>query len=182
MRMERISMMKQGSTQVEPGQSTLPIHALSVENGILALCRLPGGTGHYRSDLQHINDWKPSLVLSISTPGENDSVGAFMLGADIQCMASRWYHLPVPDHAWPPAAMLSKWPKASAAARRALVGGGRVLVHGSSGAARSGMVVLRLMIELGELPFDALTRLRAIEPFAVETDEQMAWAIGAGSE
>jgi hypothetical protein len=33
-----------------------------------------------------------------------------------------------------------------------------------------------LMIEMGEDADDALTRLRAVRPCAVETDAQLAWA------
>lgn len=179
MRMERRISPAQDSTMVDTGQSTLTLHALSVANGILALCQMPGATGDYRADLQHINDWKPGLVLSMTTVAEHEAMGALTLGADIQSMASRWFHLPVPDFSTPPPAVLFKWPKASHAARKALVGGGRVLVHCKGGCGRSGMAVLRLMIEAGEQPHAALKRLRAICPCAVETDEQMAWAIGA---
>jgi hypothetical protein len=41
------------------------------------------------------------------------------------------------------------------------------------------MVALRLMIESGIAPDDALAQLRAIHPQAVETDEQMEWAMSA---
>ncbi len=179
MRLERSSTADQGSLQVDPDQSMLTIHALSVANGILALCRLPGATGTYQADLQHINDWKPGLVLSMTTKAEHEAVGAVTLGADIQSMASRWLHLPVMDFATPAPDVLFKWPKASHTARKALVGGGRVLVHCKGGCGRSGMAVLRLMIEAGEQPHSALKRLRAVQPYAVETEEQLAWATGA---
>lgn len=179
MRMERTTTMTSGSQLREPGQTTLTIHALSVANGSLALCRMPGETGHYRADLQDINDWKPGLVLSMTTGAEQEAVGALTLGADIQSMASRWFHLPVPRCGIPPSNVLFKWPKASHAARKALVGGGRVLVHAGCGSGRAGMAVLRLMIEVGEPPHAALNRLRSLDPLAVETDEQLAWAISA---
>ena len=44
------------------------------------------------------------------------------------------------------------------------------------GCGRSGMAVLRLMIEAGEDAETALARLRTIRPCAIETDAQMAWA------
>ncbi len=178
MRMERYGAVD-GSVAVDGANNSLTIHALSVANGILALCRLPGLTGQYRADLQHIGDWKPGLVLSMSTVPEQDAVGALTLGSDIQSLASRWIHLPVHTLSTPPAAVLYKWPKASHIARKALVGGGRVLVHCKGGAGRSGMAVLRLMIEAGEQPHSALKRLRAVQPDAVDTDAQLAWAIGA---
>ncbi|MVO15217.1 protein-tyrosine phosphatase family protein [Parasedimentitalea huanghaiensis] len=160
------------------GGSSLVIHALSVADGILALCPLPGAGGDYRGDLEHIHDWKPGIVISMTTEAEHVAVGGGTLGTDIQSMASRWVHLPVPDFGTPSAKVLSKWPAASHMARKALVGGGRVLVHCRGGCGRSGMVVLRLMIECGERPELALDRLRAVRPCAVETPEQLQWAYG----
>ncbi len=158
----------------------LILHALSVSNGILALCRLPGATGAYSEDLQTIGEWKPGLVLSMTTQNEQAAVGAYRLGMDLQSMACRWIHLPVPDYSVPSAEVMANWPAASQAVRQALAGGGRVLVHCKGGSGRSGMAVLRLMIEGGEQPRSALERLRLVRPSAVETDEQLAWAISAG--
>ena len=163
---------------VDSRSTSLMIHALSVADGILALCPLPGVGGDYRGDLRHIHDWKPGIVISMTTEDEHAAVGGVALGTDIQSMASRWIHLPVPDYSPPPAEVLAKWPDASHMARKALVGGGRILVHCRGGCGRSGMVVLRLMIECGERPDLALARLRAVRPCAIETPEQMQWAYG----
>jgi hypothetical protein len=38
------------------------------------------------------------------------------------------------------------------------------------------MAVLRLMVECGEDPAQALARLRSVRPCAVETDAQLDWA------
>jgi len=63
-------------------------------------------------------------------------------------------------------------------ARQGGAGGGKVLVHCMGGCGRSGMAVLRLMVETGEPPHSALSRLRAARPCAVETDAQFDWAVG----
>ncbi|MFW8635391.1 protein-tyrosine phosphatase family protein [Cribrihabitans pelagius] len=160
----------------EAGAEGLAIHALPVARGILALCPLPGAGGDYRGDLADIGGWQPGLVISLTTDAENASVGGQLLGADIQSLACRWVHLPVPDFQAPPPAVAAKWPAASAAARHALRGGGRVLVHCRGGCGRSGMAVLRLLVECGEPPAKALARLRAVRPCAVETQAQMDWA------
>jgi len=49
-------------------------------------------------------------------------------------------------------------------------------VHCRGGCGRSGMIALRLMIEIGEAADDALARLRAVRPCAVETPQQLRWA------
>lgn len=156
--------------------SGLVIHALSQGGGILALSALPGAGGNYAGDLAHIRDWKPGLVISLTTAAEMQAVGAAALGADLQAMGCRWAHLPIADFAAPSEAIIAAWPPVSRAARQALAGGGRVLVHCRAGCGRSGMVVLRLMVEGGAPADAALVRLRALRPCAVETDAQMAWA------
>ncbi|WP_040104243.1 protein-tyrosine phosphatase family protein [Phaeobacter gallaeciensis] len=166
--------------EVDSGKRGRPLvlHALSVADGILALCPLPGSSGDYYADIEHIREWRPGLVISMTMEAEHAAVGAASLGSDLQSLGSRWIHLPVPDFSTPPPDILKRWPEASHMARKALVGGGRVLVHCRGGCGRSGMVVLRLMTECGERPDLALARLRAVRPCAIETEEQMAWAYG----
>lgn len=156
--------------------SGLVIYGLSVGNGILALCPMPGAGGNYGEDLNLIHDWQPGLVISMTTRDEMEAVGAGNLGADLQSMASRWVHLPVEDFGTPTQDVTRKWPEVSRSARQALAGGGRVLVHCRGGCGRSGMAVLRLMIESGEPSDQALARLRAVRDCAVETEAQMNWA------
>lgn len=152
------------------------IYALPVTEGILALSPLPGHGGDYAGDLAHLRDWQPALVISVTTAPEMLAQGAQDLGTDISKMGTRWMHLPITDFGTPTPEIESQWPATSATALAALQGGGRVLVHCRGGCGRSGMVVLRLMIEAGESSDTALARLRGIRPCAVETAEQQAWA------
>ena len=82
-----------------------------------------------------------------------------------------WCHFPVVDFDVPS----GDWAPISAQVHQVLRNGGRVLFHCKAGCGRSGMAVLRIMTELQEP--DALARLRAVRPCAVETDAQMAWAL-----
>ncbi|SHL37912.1 Dual specificity phosphatase, catalytic domain [Roseovarius marisflavi] len=152
------------------------IHALPVAGGILALAPLPGGAGSYDADLAHLHDWRPALVISMTTLAEMTASGAADLGADLQENGTRWAHVPVEDYGVPNPEVTDIWEAAAQAALLALQGGGRVLIHCRGGCGRSGMAALRLMIEAGEDPDAALKRLRAVHPCAVETDEQMLWA------
>ncbi len=159
----------------------MTIHALPLGRGTLAVCPLPGRGGHYRKDLALIRDWQPGLVISLTTQVEMIAVGARFLGADVQGMGCRWRHLPISDFATPGPEIQRLWPETSQAARRALAGGGRVLVHCNGGCGRSGMIVLRLMIEAGEPAATALAHLRRIRPCAIETEKQMQWALAASA-
>lgn len=161
------------------GTESIVIHALPVGGGILALAPLPGAGGDYSGDLEHITSWQPAFVVSLVTELELAGAGAADLGAHIQDKGTRWLHLPIPDFGSPDEPVLEAWPDISDRLRRALVGGGRVLVHCKGGCGRSGMIALRLMIETGEAPDEALARLRNVRPCAIETRDQMAWAMAA---
>ena len=152
------------------------IHALPLAGGILAIAPLPGLSGAYDQDLAHIRDWKPALVISMTTKAEMAVADAADLGADLQDSGTRWTHLPVVDFGAPGPDIDELWQETSPSALAALQGGGRVLIHCRGGCGRSGMVALRLMIEAGEHPDTALERLRAVRLCAVETGPQLAWA------
>lgn len=157
--------------------SAMVIHALPVAGGILAICPLPGRHGAYADDLEHMREWQPALVLTLTTRSEMVSEGAESLGQDMQDRGSRWFHLPIDDMGTPEADVNQQWETVSRIALAALRGGGRVLVHCMGGCGRSGMIALRLMIESGEDAACALNRLRHVRPCAIETEAQMSWAI-----
>lgn len=145
----------------------------------MALSPMPGAKGDYTGDLEHIASWTPAFVISLVANVELYEGEAQTLAQDIVDHGTRFVHMPVRSGEVPGEAFESDWPKVSEQARRALMGGGRVLVHCREGCGRAGMVVLRLMIEAGEAPDEALTRLRAVRPCAIETDAQMRWAWSA---
>lgn len=153
------------------------IFAFPVAEGILAIAPMPGSGGDYHKDIKHLDDWKPALVISLTTEAEMAVSGAAGLGADLQDKGTRWVHLPLEDFSAPDMSHEDKWHEISRNALAALQGGGRVLIHCRGGCGRSGMAALRLMIEAGEDPGAALRRLRSVRPCAVETDAQMQWAL-----
>ena len=152
------------------------ISELALGKGLLGISPLPGRGGQYDADLITLFQWNPSLVLSMTTAREMEHKGAGALGADLSSAGVAWVHLPVPDFGAPPEETAKRWPSAAKHAHRALAKGGRVLAHCHGGCGRSGMALLRLMVEAGEDPEKALARLRAIRPCAVETDDQFNWA------
>lgn len=161
------------------GAPAMNFHTVSIGRGLLAISELPGLRGNYTADLKAIRDWAPGLVVSLTTQTEMDEAGSADLGAHLAERGSRWVHLPITDFGTPTESVLTRWPEVSSKARAALAGGGRVLFHCRGGCGRSGMAALRVMIEAGEAPDAALTRLRAVRTCAVETDAQLAWAKAA---
>ncbi|MEL6681829.1 MAG: protein-tyrosine phosphatase family protein [Pseudomonadota bacterium] len=149
------------------------IHSLKVGGGELAITPIPGRTRHYYTDWLRLVEWRPQLVISMTSQAELDRKGAGTLGTDLANERISWLHLPVVDFGVP---VDLDWPKARDKALDVLQANGRVLVHCFGGCGRSGMMCLRLMIAAGEDPDAALIRLRKTRPCAVETEAQMAWA------
>lgn len=152
------------------------IAELSVGSGYLGIAPMPGRGGAYRADLAAILRWGAGLVLTMTTREELERSGALELGDDLSVAGVEWRHLPIPDFGAPPAGTEAQWPEASARAHEVLAEGGRVLAHCYGGCGRSGMALLRLMVEAGEDADPALERLRGVRPCAVETEAQRAWA------
>ena len=155
------------------------IYDLPAGGGVLGLCPLPGRHTPYAQDLDAGLVWRPDLVLSMTTLPEMTGHGAGHLGEDLARHGIGWRHLPIVDFGAPGAGVAANWPEVSALAGGILASGGRVLAHCYGGCGRSGMVLLRLMIEAGEDGPEALKRLRAARPCAVETGGQLDWAMQA---
>ncbi|MFC2968939.1 phosphatase domain-containing putative toxin [Acidimangrovimonas pyrenivorans] len=154
------------------------IAELPVLAGRLALCAMPGSGGDYAADLTALLDWRPDAVATLAETEELAAAGAESLGTELGAAGILRHSFPIADFGVPGAVARALWPELSATLRARLAAGDRVLVHCRGGCGRSGMVVLRLMIETGEAPAAALARLRAARACAVETEAQMRWALG----
>ena len=145
--------------------------------GHLALCPLPGA--NVSPDLAQVRDWGAGLVLTLVETSELDALDRADLPDAVQGLGMAWRHFPIADYNIPDPG--ADWPALSQELRRIVARGGRVMVHCRGGCGRTGMIVLRLMIEMGEDPDAALLRLRVTRPCAVETAAQEDWARkGAG--
>lgn len=156
----------------------LTIAAVPVAGGVLALGPMPGRGGFYVADLADLRAFGPALVLSMTPLAELVAKGAETLPNDLEEAGILWRHLPVADFSTPDLAVSAAWPAVADEALAVLRGGGRVFIHCMGGCGRSGMAVLRLMVAAGEPPAEALRRLRAVRPCAVETEAQFLWACG----
>ena len=152
------------------------IAELRLGNGWLGISPAPGRGGAYQADLTRILRWGADLVLTMTTEAELERLGAGDFGADLAAAGVAWRHLPIPDFGAPPDEVAALWPEVSTEAHEVLAGGGRVLAHCYGGCGRSGMALMRLMVETGEDADPALARLRDVRPCAVEMPAQQAWA------
>lgn len=155
------------------------ISTLCAGTGRVGICPIPGRAGAYGDDLHAMLDWAPQLVLSMTELAEMTRVGAAGLGDDLGRAGVQWRHLPIRDFGVLEGETRSAWPGVAAQVRGVWATGGGVLVHCFGGCGRSGMAILRLMVEQGEHPDAALIRLRGVRACAVETEDQFAWAAAA---
>lgn len=153
------------------------IHAIQAGGGRLALCPLPGGNGLLADDMEIILNWGADHIVSLTTEAEMARAGVADLGARLKGAGMDWSHLPIADFGTPDNAFRAAWPALSTRLRACLAQGGAVLVHCRGGCGRSGMVALRVLVELGEDPKLAHNRLKLTRPCAVETENQLIWAI-----
>lgn len=147
-----------------------------VSGGCLGIAPLPGGSGPLEADLRTIYAWAPDLVVSLTGQAEMDAVGVGTLGQTLADRRLPWVQMPIVDFGTPDEQGRKIWPDLGKRIHAILDGDGRVLIHCKGGRGRSGMLLLRVLIERGEDPQAALQRLRAVRPGAVETEEQFFWA------
>lgn len=143
--------------------------------GRIGICRLPGRYGKFATDINEIKRWAPAAVVTMTTQKEMEQANAADLSEQLETLGIRWVHLPVADYGGIGDENARKWPDISKELHKLLNTGGGVLIHCRGGHGRSGMVALKLLVEQGEPPADAVSRIRKARPGAIETDEQMAW-------
>ena len=87
-----------------------------------------------------------------------------------------WLHLPIPDVSTPGPEFEAEWLEISGHLRSRLDAGANILIHCRGGLGRSGMIAARLLAESGVDAEEAIARVRAVRPRAIETWEQEQWA------
>ncbi len=152
------------------------IHELSAAGGVIALGPMPGRRGDLAADVEKIARWGASAVLTMTPQGELDAHRASTLPEALAARGIDWLHFAVEDFGVPAAGRAAEWSGLAIGLRARLAKGQRVFVHCFGGCGRSGMAVLRLMVESGDDPDAALRQLRRVRPCAVETDAQRLWA------
>lgn len=146
--------------------------------GRLGISPMPGRFDTLEADAMALSHAGVQLLLSMTAdqeiPGGPGALGHAMATSNVDVL-----RLPITDWGTPSPPVQAAWPIAARAAHRLLDAGKTVLAHCYGGHGRSGMAVMRLMVERGIAPETALTQIRAVRPGAVETDEQRNWAAEA---
>lgn len=140
---------------------------------------VPGGVPRdLESDLDAVAWWGAVAVLTLVEERELRELGISDIGEEVAARRMAWLHRPIRDFSTPDARFEAEWAETSRTLRAFIRRGGDVLIHCRGGLGRSGMVATRLLVECGVAPDEALARIRAARPGAVETAEQELWAKG----
>jgi ADP-ribosyl-[dinitrogen reductase] hydrolase len=160
----------------------LQIATLPVEPGAIGVTFCPGKQGDsvfgapwardLSLDLDAIQSWGASAVVTLVEAHELVSLGVPDLGDRVRERGIDWYHLPIVDLTAPDKCFETTWPTVATTLRQRVTGGGRVLVHCRGGLGRAGTVAACLLVEFGVRPEEAIQRVRIARPNAIETSAQ----------
>ena len=164
----------------------LVINAVTLPSGaLLGMSHCPGRSGVdgggrqwagvLEADLQTIQAWGASAVLSLVEPHEFARLGVPDFAQAIARTPLQWIQVPITDMATPGPASLAAWRAHGPALLRALNSGQRVLVHCAAGLGRTGMLVAKLLVLNGVGAEEAIAPVRRARPGTIETEAQADW-------
>jgi len=129
------------------------------------------------ADIAAIDEWGAGHLITLLEPHEFIELEVEQLSQRTVAAGLRWYGLPITDGAAPDSRFLEPWSQLGPKFVSALRAGERIVVHCKGGLGRAGTVacVLLLDCEVVTDAEEAMARVRAVRPGAVETPEQEAF-------
>ncbi|HEX6828337.1 MAG TPA: ADP-ribosylglycohydrolase family protein [Burkholderiales bacterium] len=133
------------------------------------------------ADLRAIRHWGGTALVTLIEPHEFGLLAVQGLPESARALGFEWHHLPIPDTYAPTAIFERLWLHSGATLRARLRRGERILLHCRAGLGRTGTVAARLLVEAGRAPWEAVNRVRAARPDAIESPEQVRYLLGLAS-
>lgn len=130
-----------------------------------------------QEDLRVIRNWGASLIISLIEPHEFRLLQVPEFGDSATQFGMSWIHLPIRDVDIPDDRFESGWSAVRPEIHHRIGTGERILIHCRGGLGRTGLVAARILVERGCLPRDAVHRVRAVRPGAIETLAQEQYVL-----
>lgn len=126
------------------------------------------------ADLAAIRAWGAGHLVTLLEPHEFVELGIDQLPLRARAAGLQWYGVPITDGAVPDDRFLKPWKQLGPRFVQALQTGERLVVHCKGGLGRAGTTACLLLLDGGvEIDADeAIARVRAVRPGAIETLEQ----------
>lgn len=144
--------------------------------GEIALSRMPGSVTPIEEDIAEIVALNCACVLTLVPQEELIRHGGHRLPTHLRNEGIEWHHFPIVDYSTPLPSQDQAWSALSERLQDHLKNNRMILIHCYAGVGRSGMIALRLLVEKGVNPEDALNQIRKVRPGAVERPAQYEWA------
>ena len=155
--------------------------------GVVGLCHCPGRnhldaggrrwTRSLAEDLAAIRAWPAAMLVSLIEDREFVRLGVADLGQAVQAAGLSWCHLPIADMQPPGPDFEQAWRGWSERFGQAFTRGESIVLHCAGGLGRSGTVAALLLIDRGVPAVEAMKRVRAARPGAIETASQEAYLL-----
>ena len=154
--------------------------------GYLGMTICPGkrdAAGRWRRDLdvdvEDISEWGATTVVTLIEDHEFRLLSVEDLETLVRRADMEWFHLPIRDVAVPDHRFEEAWKVVSPGIHRRLDAGERILIHCRGGLGRTGLVAGLILVERGVQPKEAIRRIRAVRPHAIETSDQEAYVMSS---
>lgn len=126
-------------------------------------------------DLAALGGWGARCVVTLVGEAESARLGVPGYPAAVRAGGFVSFNLPVADFSVPGAAFMEAFVPVRAELDRLLDAGAPVAVHCAAGLGRTGVFAAALLVREGLAPAEAIARVRAVRPGAIETAEQEAF-------
>ena len=153
---------------------------IEIESGFVGLCPMPGKFSSFDEDFLQLIRELPQVVVTCATQPEMMACSATRLPEKLYNSEIKWFQIDVEDFQVPDEFSEAKWNSLLPILKETIFDGGGVIFNCVGGCGRSGMFLMRLLLEMGWSRDGALERLRKVRPCAIETDQQLFWAFGNG--
>ena len=179
--------MKIKTSETDP----LLIATLPVGEGAIGVTFCPGKKGpsvygtrwdrDLAMDLEAIRAWPAAALVTLIEQHEFRLLGVEGLPQAVEAAGLEWFWWPIRDVDVPDERFEAGWAEHGALLCQRVQAGERVVVHCRGGLGGAGTVAARMLVECGVAPAEAIRRVRAARPGAIETGEQEEWVLGSVS-